>query len=184
MKVIEIKKPGGPEVLYIGSRPIPKIKKNEVLIKVKAAGINKPDILQRNGEYPAPKDASDILGLEVSGSIVELGTDVKNLKIGDKVCALVSGGGYAEYCAAPYTQCLHIPKNISFEEAATLPETFFTIWFNLFIRSKIKKNNKILIHGGSSGIGTTAIQFAKNYGLEIFTTTRSCLLYTSDAADE
>ena len=173
MKVIEIKKPGGPEVLYIGSRPIPKIKKNEVLIKVKAAGINKPDILQRNGEYPAPKDASDILGLEVSGSIVELGTDVKNLKIGDKVCALVSGGGYAEYCAAPYTQCLHIPKNISFEEAATLPETFFTIWFNLFIRSKIKKNNKILIHGGSSGIGTTAIQFAKNYGLEIFTTTRS-----------
>ncbi len=173
MKVVEIKKPGGPEVLYIGSRPVPKPKKNEVLIKVKAAGINKPDILQRNGEYPPPKDASDVLGLEVSGEITELGSETKNFKKGDKICALVSGGGYSEYCAAPYTQCLPIPKNISFEEAATMPETFFTIWFNLFIRSKIEKKQKILIHGGSSGIGTTAIQFAKNFGLEVFTTTRT-----------
>ena len=173
MRVVEIKKHGGPEVLYIGSRPIPKPKNNEVLIKVKAAGVNKPDILQREGEYPPPKGVSDILGLEISGGVVEIGKKTKNIKIGDKVCALVSGGGYSEYCLAPYQQCLPIPKNISFEEASTIPETFFTVWFNLFIRSKIEKNKKILIHGGSSGIGTTAIQFAKNFGLEVFTTTRS-----------
>ena len=173
MRVVEIKKQGGPEVLYIGSRPIPKPKNNEVLIKVKAAGVNKPDILQREGEYPPPKGVSDILGLEISGEVVEIGKKTKNIKIGDKVCALVSGGGYSEYCLAPYQQCLPIPKNISFEEASTIPETFFTVWFNLFIRSRIEKNKKILIHGGSSGIGTTAIQFAKNFGLEVFTTTRS-----------
>ena len=173
MRVVEIKKQGGPEVLYIGSRLIPKPKNNEVLIKVKAAGVNRPDILQREGEYPPPKGASDILGLEISGEVVEIGEKTKNIKIGDKVCALVSGGGYSEYCLAPYQQCLPIPKNISFEEASTIPETFFTVWFNLFIRSRIEKNKKILIHGGSSGIGTTAIQFAKNFGLEVFTTTRS-----------
>ena len=173
MRVVEIKKHGGPEVLYIGSRPIPKPKINEVLIKVKAAGVNKPDILQREGEYPPPKGVSDILGLEISGGVVEIGKKTKNIKIGDKVCALVSGGGYSEYCLAPYQQCLPIPKNISFEEASTIPETFFTVWFNLFIRSRIEKNKKILIHGGSGGIGTTAIQFAKNFGLEVFTTTRS-----------
>ena len=173
MRVVEIKKQGGPEVLYIGSRPIPKPKNNEVLIKVKAAGVNKPDILQREGEYPPPKGVSDILGLEISGEVVEIAKKTKNIKIGDKVCALVSGGGYSEYCLAPYQQCLPIPKNISFEEASTIPETFFTVWFNLFIRSRIEKNKKILIHGGSSGIGTTAIQFAKNFGLEVFTTTRS-----------
>ena len=173
MRVVEIKKQGGPEVLYIGSRLIPKPKNNEVLIKVKAAGVNKPDILQREGEYPPPKGVSDILGLEISGEVVEIGKKTKNIKIGDKVCALVSGGGYSEYCLAPYQQCLPIPKNISFEEASTIPETFFTVWFNLFIRSRIEKNKKILIHGGSSGIGTTAIQFAKNFGLEVFTTTRS-----------
>ena len=173
MKVVEIKKHGGPEVLYIGSRPVPKPKKNEVLVKVKAAGVNRPDILQREGDYPPPKDESDILGLEVSGEVVELGEKTKNIKIGDKVCALVSGGGYSEYCLAPYSQCLPIPKNINFEEASTIPETFFTVWFNLFIRNRIKKNEKILIHGGSSGIGTTAIQFAKNFGLEVFTTARS-----------
>ena len=173
MRVVEIKKQGGPEVLYIGSRPIPKPKNNEVLIKVKAAGVNKPDILQREGEYPPPKGVSDILGLEISGGVVEIGKKTKNIKIGDKVCALVSGGGYSEYCLAPYQQCLPIPKNISFEEASTIPETFFTVWFNLFIRSRIEKNKKILIHGGSSGIGTTAIQITKNFGLEVFTTTRS-----------
>ncbi len=173
MKVVEIKKYGGPEVLYIGSRPLPKPKKNEVLIKVKAAGVNRPDILQREGGYPPPKDASDILGLEVSGEVVELGVNTKNIKVGDKVCALVSGGGYSEYCLAPYSQCLPIPKNMSFEEASTIPETFFTVWFNLFIRSEVKKNKKILIHGGSSGIGTTAIQFAKNFGLKVFVTSRS-----------
>ena len=173
MKVVEIKKHGGPEVLYIGTRPMPKPKKGEVLVKVKAAGINRPDILQREGNYPPPKDASNILGLEISGEVVELGGKTKNIKLGDKVCALVSGGGYSEYCLAPYTQCLPIPSNINFEEASVIPETFFTIWFNLFIRSRIEKNKKILIHGGSSGIGTTAIQFAKNYGLEVFTTTRT-----------
>jgi len=173
VKVIEIKKHGGPEVLYVGNRPIPKPKENEVLIKVKAAGVNRPDILQREGDYPPPKDASDVLGLEISGIVVELGKKTKKIKVGDKVCALVSGGGYAEYCIAPSTQCIPIPNNLSFEEASVIPETFFTVWFNLFIRSKIKKGKKILIHGGSSGIGTTAIQFAKYFGLEVFTTTRS-----------
>ena len=173
MKVVEIKKYGGPEVLKIGSREIPVLKENEVLIKVKAAGINRPDILQREGNYPPPKDSSDILGLEIAGEVVKVGKKVKNIKISDKVCALVSGGGYAEYCSAPFTQCLPIPKGLTFEEACILPETFFTIWFNLFIKNKVKKKQKILIHGGSSGIGTTAIQITKNFGLEVFTTTRS-----------
>ena len=173
MKVVEIKKYGGPEVLEIGSREIPVLKENEVLIKVKAAGINRPDILQREGSYPPPKDSSDILGLEIAGEVVKVGKKVKNIKISDKVCALVSGGGYAEYCSAPFTQCLPIPKELTFEEACILPETFFTIWFNLFIKNKVKKKQKILIHGGSGGIGTTAIQITKNFGLEVFTTTRS-----------
>ena len=173
MKVVEIKKYGGPEVLEIGSREIPVLKENEVLIKVKAAGINRPDILQREGVYPPPKDSSDILGLEIAGEVVKVGKKVKNIKISDKVCALVSGGGYAEYCSAPFTQCLPIPKGLTFEEACILPETFFTIWFNLFIKNKVKKKQKILIHGGSGGIGTTAIQITKNFGLEVFTTTRS-----------
>ena len=173
MKVVEIKKYGGPEVLEIGSREIPVLKENEVLIKVKAAGINRPDILQREGNYPPPKDSSDILGLEIAGEVVKVSKKVKNIKISDKVCALVSGGGYAEYCSAPFTQCLPIPKGLTFEEACILPETFFTIWFNLFIKNKVKKKQKILIHGGSGGIGTTAIQITKNFGLEVFTTTRS-----------
>ncbi len=173
MKVVEIKKYGGPEVLEIGSREIPVLKENEVLIKVKAAGINRPDILQREGGYPPPKDSSDILGLEIAGEVVKVGKKVKNIKIIDKVCALVSGGGYAEYCSAPFTQCLPIPKGLAFEEACILPETFFTIWFNLFIKNKVKKKQKILIHGGSGGIGTTAIQITRNFGLEVFTTTRS-----------
>jgi NADPH2:quinone reductase len=173
LKVVEIKKYGGPEVLEIGSREIPVLKENEVLIKVKAAGINRPDILQREGNYPPPKDSSDILGLEIAGEVVKVGKKVKNIKIIDKVCALVSGGGYAEYCSAPFTQCLPIPKGLTFEEACILPETFFTIWFNLFIKNKVKKKQKILIHGGSGGIGTTAIQITKNFGLEVFTTTRS-----------
>ena len=173
MKVVEIKKYGGPEVLEIGSREIPVLKENEVLIKVKAAGINRPDILQREGSYPPPKNSSDILGLEIAGEVVKVGKKVKNIKISDKVCALVSGGGYAEYCSAPFTQCLPIPKGLTFEEACILPETFFTIWFNLFIKNKVKKKQKILIHGGSGGIGTTAIQITKNFGLEVFTTTRS-----------
>ena len=173
MKVVEIKKYGGPEVLEIGSREIPVLKENEVLIKVKAAGINRPDILQREGSYPPPKDSSDILGLEIAGEVVKVSKKVKNIKIIDKVCALVSGGGDAEYCSAPFTQCLPIPKGLTFEEACILPETFFTIWFNLFIKNKVKKKQKILIHGGSGGIGTTAIQITKNFGLEVFTTTRS-----------
>tara|TARA_B100000315_G_scaffold247382_1_gene275995 strand:- start:331 stop:1308 length:978 start_codon:yes stop_codon:yes gene_type:complete len=173
VKVVEINKFGGPEVLKIGSRPIPNPKKNEVLIKVKAAGVNRPDILQREGSYPPPKGASDILGLEIAGEVVKINKKSTDIKIGDKVCALVTGGGYSEYCVAPYGQCLPIPKGLNFEEAASLPETFFTIWFNLFVQNKIKKNQKILIHGGTSGIGTTAIQIVKNFGLEIFTTTRN-----------
>ena len=173
MKVVEFNKFGGPEVLKIGSRELPKIKNNEVLIKVKAAGINRPDILQREGNYPAPKGVTDILGLEVSGTIIKVGNKVKNQKVGENVCALLAGGGYSEYCSAPSTQCLPIPKGLSFAEAATLPETFFTIWFNLFIKTKIKRNQSILIHGGTSGIGTTAIQIAKNFGLLVYTTSRS-----------
>ena len=123
--------------------------------------------------YPPPKGASDILGLEIAGEVIKTGKEVRKIKIGDKVCALVAGGGYSEYVPAPYTQCLPIPKGLNFEEASILPETFFTIWFNLFIKNKIEKKQRILIHGGSGGIGTTAIQVTKIFGLKIFTTTRS-----------
>jgi putative PIG3 family NAD(P)H quinone oxidoreductase len=173
MQIITIKNFGSPEVLGVGESPIPTPKSDEVLIRVHAAGINRPDILQRQGLYPAPADASPILGLEVAGEITILGENVTDWKIGDKVCALVNGGGYAEYAVAPAAQCLPIPDNCSFIQAAALPETFFTVWHNLFQRAQLKAGETLLIHGGTSGIGTTAIQLAIAFGVKVFATAGS-----------
>jgi NADPH2:quinone reductase len=173
MTAIEITTPGGPEVLKPVSRPMPQPAAGEVLIAVAAAGVNRPDILQREGGYPPPPGASDIPGLEIAGRIVKLGFGVHHHKIGDEVCALVSGGGYATYCVAPAPQILPVPKGLDLIEAAALPETFFTVWTNLFERGALKSGETVLIHGGSSGIGTTAIQLAKAFGAKIFTTAGS-----------
>ena len=170
---IEIIKYGGPENLVMTKRDTPQIKKNELLIKVEAAGVNRPDIMQRQGLYPPPPGASDIPGLEVAGEVVAINTNKSRFKIGDKVCALVSGGGYSSYCIAPIKQTLPIPKGLSYIEAAAIPETFFTVWANVFDSWKLKKNDKILIHGGASGIGTTAIQLASSFGAKVFTTVGS-----------
>ena len=170
---IEIIKYGGPENLVMTKRDTPQIKKNELLIKVEAAGVNRPDIMQRQGLYPPPPGASDIPGLEVAGEVVAINTNKSRFKIGDKVCALVSGGGYSSYCIAPIKQTLPIPKGLSYIEAAAIPETFFTVWANVFDRGKLTKNDTILIHGGASGIGTTAIQLASSFGAKVFTTVGS-----------
>ena len=170
---IEIIKYGGPENLVMTKRDTPQIKKNELLIKVEAAGVNRPDIMQRQGLYPPPPGASDIPGLEVAGEVVAINTNKSRIKIGDKVCALVSGGGYSSYCIAPIEQTLPIPKGLSYIEAAAIPETFFTVWANVFDRGKLTKNDTILIHGGASGIGTTAIQLASSFGAKVFTTVGS-----------
>ncbi|UCS93155.1 NAD(P)H-quinone oxidoreductase [Echinicola marina] len=165
MKAVIISKPGKPEVLQVQERDIPKPKAHEVLIKVKAAGINRPDIIQRKGFYPAPPDApADIPGLEVSGTITAKGPDVEHWQIGDEVCALVAGGGYAEFVCAPAAQCLPIPEGISLIDAASLPETFFTVWNNIFDIAKFLPGETVLIHGGSSGIGVTAIQMVTAMG--------------------
>ena len=172
--VIEIREPGVPDVLHLAKRPMPKPGAGEVLIKVEAAGINRPDVAQRQGNYPPPPGASDIPGLEIAGSVVALGLGVHEFKLGDKVCALVTGHGYAEYCAAPAVQCLPVPKGFSMVEAAALPETFFTVWTNLFERGRLKRGESVLIHGGTSGIGTTAIQLAREFGAKnIFATAGS-----------
>jgi len=172
--VIEIREPGAPDVLRLAKRPMPKPGAGEVLIKVEAAGVNRPDVAQRQGSYPPPPGASDIPGLEIAGSVVALGLGVHDLKVGDKVCALVTGHGYAEYCAAPAVQCLPVPKGFSMIEAAALPETFFTVWTNLFERGGLKRGESVLIHGGTSGIGTTAIQLARAFGAkDIFATAGS-----------
>jgi len=173
MQIIGMKNSGAPDVLYLASAETPQPKSGEVLIHVHAAGINRPDILQRQGLYPAPADASPILGLEVAGEIAEIGKDVVDWKIGDKVCALVNGGGYAEYAIAPAAQCLTIPDNFSFIQAAALPETVFTVWHNLFQRVQLKTGEILLVHGGTSGIGTTAIQLAIAFGVKVFATAGS-----------
>ncbi|MBX7146229.1 MAG: NAD(P)H-quinone oxidoreductase [Alphaproteobacteria bacterium] len=170
MDVIEISKPGEAENLKISQRPIPLPGEDEILIKVEAAGVNRPDILQRKGLYPPPPNASNILGLEVSGVIIDIGKKVEHFKINDRVLSLTNGGGYATYCVVPALQCLPIPIGVSMIEAAGIPETFFTVWYNLFELGNISSHHKILIHGGSSGIGTTAIQFAKHFADKIFTT--------------
>jgi putative PIG3 family NAD(P)H quinone oxidoreductase len=170
MTAIEITAEGAPEVLSRVEHKLPTPVANEVLIKVAAAGVNRPDIMQRQGKYPAPPGASDIPGLEIAGSIVKLGKNVSKLKIGEHVCALVSGGGYAEYCLADFELCLPIPKGLDAIQGAALPETFFTVWSNLFDRGKLTANETLLVHGGSSGIGTTAIQLAHVFGAKIFVT--------------
>ena len=170
MQAIEITHPGAPDVLKICQRPMPVLKAGEVLIKVHAAGVNRPDILQRTGNYPVPPGASDIPGLEVAGEIIDGDVSGSSFKIGDMVCALVQGGGYAEYCAAPAAQCLPVPKGWSMLEAASLPETFFTVYSNLFERAKLSGDEVLLVQGGTSGIGVTAIQMARAIGHRVIAT--------------
>jgi len=173
MKFIEITKPGGSEVLTINSKEIPQIGADEVLISVKAAGVNRPDVLQREGKYPMPKGVTPIPGLEVAGIITAIGKNVTSFSVGDKVCALTNGGGYAEFYAVPYTQVLPIPSTISFVEAAAIPETFFTVWANLFDRGNASQKDTVLIHGGASGIGTTALTLCKALGINAISTVGS-----------
>lgn len=173
MRAIEIIHPGGPEVLKLCERPLPVLKAGEVLIKVHAAGVNRPDVLQRTGNYPVPPGASDIPGLEVAGEIIDGDLTGSAFKKGDMVCALVQGGGYAEYCAAPIAQCLPIPKGLTALEAASLPETFFTVYSNLFERAKLSGDETLLVQGGTSGIGVTAIQMAHAFGHKVWATAGS-----------
>lgn len=171
MKAVIITSSGAADKLVIQERPCPIEREKEVLIKVYAAGINRPDIIQREGKYPAPPDApSDIPGLEVSGEIVSIGSSVKKWKVGDKVCALISGGGYAEYAVAHEGSCLPIPAGLNYIEAASLPETIFTVWYNVFQKAKLRHGETFLVHGGTSGIGTTAIQLAKLFGAKTIAT--------------
>lgn len=173
MKAVEISQPGGPEVLKPVERPMPQAGPGEVLIKVTAAGVNRPDVFQRKGNYPPPAGASDLPGLEVAGEIVDGDAGRGGFKVGDKVCALVAGGGYAEYCVAPVEQCLPIPAGLSEIEAAGLPETYFTVWTNVFDRGALSAGETLLVHGGASGIGTTAIQLAKALGHTVYATAGS-----------
>lgn len=173
MRAIEIIHPGAPEVLKPCERPIPVPKPGEVLIKVQAAGVNRPDVLQRTGNYPVPPGASDIPGLEVAGEIVDGDLTGTQFKRGDLVCALVQGGGYAQYCAAPIAQCLPVPKGLSALEAASLPETFFTVYSNVFERAKLSAGETLLVQGGTSGIGVTAIQMARALGHRVLATAGS-----------
>ena len=170
MHYIEMTGPGDPEVLTLATGPVPRPGAGEVLIRVAAAGVNRPDVLQRTGNYPPPPGASPILGLEVAGTIAAIGEGVTEWREGDQVCALVSGGGYAEYSLAPAPQCLPVPHGLSVVEAAGLPETFFTVWSNVFDRGRLKPGESFLVHGGTSGIGTTAIQLAHAFGAHVFAT--------------
>ncbi len=173
MKAIAIKEPGGPEVLTLVEMPLPRPGNREMLVRVEAAGINRPDVLQRQGLYPPPAGASPIPGLEIAGEIVHLGAGVQRFKLGEKVTALITGGGYAEYCIADERATLPFPSGFDAVKAAALPETFFTVWQNVFARGGLKADESFLVHGGSSGIGTTAIQLAKAFGATVFTTASS-----------
>jgi NADPH2:quinone reductase len=173
MRYVGMAAPGGSEVLTLTSGPVPCPAAGEVLIRVAAAGVNRPDILQRTGNYPPPPGASPILGLEVAGTIAASGPGVTEWHEGDQVCALVAGGGYAGYCVAPAPQCLPVPKGLSVVDAAGLPETFFTVWSNVFDRGRLTAGESFLVHGGSSGIGTTAIQLARAFGARVFATVGS-----------
>ncbi len=170
MQVVEISAPGKPDVLRTATRAVPAPKADEVLIKVAAAGVNGPDMMQRKGLYPAPPGASDLLGLEVSGEIVVAGAAVKRWKVGDKVTALTNGGGYAQYCTVDAQHCLPVPAGISLRDAGSLPETFFTVWSNVFMGAGLKNGENFLVHGGAGGIGATAIQLAKAFGVKVFAT--------------
>jgi NADPH:quinone reductase len=188
MKAVVITSSGGPEVLRIEDREMPKVGSSEVLIRVAAAGVNRPDIAQRKGHYPPPQGASpDIPGLEISGTVVQVGEESARWKAGDRVCALVSGGGYAEYCSVPGGQCLPVPENLSFAEAASLPETFFTVWSNVFDRGRLAAGESLLVHGGSSGIGVAAIQLAKAWGAKVYVTVgtrEKCIFCEALGADK
>jgi len=173
MIAIAITKPGGPEVLKPIDTPVPALGPGAVLIRVQAAGVNRPDMMQREGKYPPPPGASDIPGLEVSGVITACGPGVKRWREGDRVCALVSGGGYAEYCVAPDVQCLPLPSTIDLVSAAGMPETTFTVWTNVFERGRLRAGDSFLVHGGASGIGTTAIQMTRAFGARVFATAGS-----------
>ncbi len=191
MHIVEISTPGAPEVLRVAQRPVPQAGEGELLIRVSASGVNRPDVLQRTGNYPVPAGASDVPGLEVAG-VIESGDAVAlaaaGLKLGDRVCALVAGGGYAQYCVAPVAQCLPVPKGLSDVEAASLPETFFTVWSNVFDRAHLQAGETLLVQGGSSGIGVTAIQMAKAMGATVIVTAGSddkcaaCLALGADHA--
>ncbi|WP_084437783.1 NAD(P)H-quinone oxidoreductase [Shinella sp. HZN7] len=170
MAYVGLSEHGGPDNLVVMEGRTPQPKNGEILVRVAAAGINRPDVLQRKGDYPPPPDASPILGLEIAGEVVALGDDVTGYALGDRVCALANGGGYAQYCAVPAGQALPFPKGFDAVQAAALPETFFTVWANLFMMAGLKPGESVLIHGGTSGIGTTAIQLASAFGARVFTT--------------
>jgi NADPH:quinone reductase len=188
MQVVEITRPGPPVVLKIAERDVPTLAEGEVLIRVSAAGVNRPDVLQRQGHYPPPPGASDIPGLELAGEVVAAAPDVRAWQVGDKVCALVAGGGYAQYVAAPAVQCLPVPSGLSMEQAAALPETFFTVYLNVVERGELIVGDTLLVHGGSSGIGTTAILLGKALGARVIITAGSerkcaaCLALGADVA--
>ena len=173
MQQVIITEPGGVDKLAYETVTIPKAKADEVLVKVHAFGINRPDILQRQGLYPMPPGVTQVPGLEVAGEVVAVGAEVTQFKLGDKVCGLTNGGGYAEYCVVPQSQTLHIPENVSFVEAAAIPETFFTVWANVFQMGKAKAGEVVLIHGGTSGIGTTALMLCKALNIKTFATVGS-----------
>ena len=173
MQQVIITEPGGVDKLAYETVTIPEAKADEVLVKVHAFGINRPDILQRQGLYPMPAGVTQVPGLEVAGEVVAIGAEVTQFKLGDKVCSLTNGGGYAEYCVVPQSQTLHIPENVSFVEAAAIPETFFTVWANVFQMGKAKAGEVVLVHGGTSGIGTTALMLCKALGIKTFATVGS-----------
>lgn len=173
MRAIEITRPGGPEALVASNRPVPAPGYGQVLIRIAHAGVNRPDALQRAGLYKPPPNASDLPGLEAAGEVVEVGPGVETPEVGERVCALLPGGGYAEYAVTPAAHCLPVPEGMSLKEAACLPETYFTVWSNLFMRGRLQGGERVLIHGGSSGIGTTAIQLANHFGARVFTTAGS-----------
>ena len=173
MRVVEIAHPGGPDVLRVAERPVPSVSPGSVLVQVAAAGVNRPDIMQRLGKYPPPQGASDIPGLEIAGTIVGVGDGVARWRAGDRVCALVAGGGYAEFAVVPWEQCLPAPPGLTEAEAAAIPETYFTVWTNLFERGGLRAGETALVHGGTSGIGTTAIQLARAFGATVLATAGS-----------
>jgi len=173
MRHIDHRPGGDADCLRLVEGPVPEPGPQDVLIKVAYAGINRPDVFQRSGSYPPPPDASPLLGLEIAGKVVALGVEVQGWKVGDKVCALTPGGGYAEYCVAPAEHCLPVPAGFSLLEAAALPETYFTVWSNVFDRAKLQAGETLLVHGGTSGIGLTTIQLAKQFGATVFTTVGS-----------
>ena len=179
MTYVDLPSPGGAENMVLARGPLPPLNEGDILIRVEAFGINRPDVLQRKGDYPPPPGASPVLGLEVAGEVAALGEGATGFSLGDKVCALANGGGYAEYCAVPATQALHWPSGYDAVKAAALPETFFTVWANVFDMAGLKRGETILVHGGTSGIGTAAIQLARAFGAEVFATAGSAAKCTA-----